>query len=118
MTSSDLSSADALLQFRFASNGTAETLYVRGELDISSAPSFERAAADALDGQGGAFHVDLSGLTFMDSSGARGLLHVHTRVEALGRRLVVISPTRAVRRVIDLMGLDRVLDIRDAHALD
>jgi anti-anti-sigma factor len=111
VTSSDLSGTDALLQFRFASNGTAETLYVRGELDISSAPSFERAAADALDGQGGAFHVDLSGLTFMDSTGARSLFRVHERVGRIGRDLVVVHPTRPVRLVLELLGLDRVITV-------
>jgi anti-anti-sigma factor len=111
VTSSDLSGTDALLQFRFASNGTAETLYVRGELDISSAPSFERAAADALDGQGGAFHVDLSGLTFMDSTGARSLVRVHERVGRIGRDLVVVRPTRPVRLVLELLGLDQVITV-------
>ena len=108
--------AEALLGFRLDQNGTAQTLYLTGELDVASAPALEHAVARALDGQGGEFWLDVSGLTFMDSTGAQGLIHVQDRVEALGRRLVVVSPTPAVRRVIDLMGLDEVLDVRDAHA--
>ena len=108
--------AEALLAFRLDHNGADETLYVTGELDVASAPALEHAVAHAIDGQGGEFRLDFSGLTFMDSTGARGLMHVHNRVEALGRRLVVVSPTRAVRRVIDLMGLDQVLDVRDENA--
>jgi stage II sporulation protein AA (anti-sigma F factor antagonist) len=108
--------AEALLRFRLGRNGTAETLYVAGELDVASAPALEHAVAHALDGQGAEFRLDLSALTFMDSSGARGLLHMHDRVEALGRELIIVSPTRAVRRVLDLMGLDRVLDVRDGDA--
>jgi anti-anti-sigma factor len=108
--------AGALLAVRLGQNGTAETLYVTGELDIASAPALEHAVAHALDGQGGEFRLDISGLTFMDSTGASGLVHAHNRVEALGRRLVVVSPTRAVRLVIDLMGLDQVLDVRGGDA--
>jgi stage II sporulation protein AA (anti-sigma F factor antagonist) len=103
--------SDELLQFRFARDGTTETLYVSGELDISSAPSFEQAAAGALDGQGGAFRVDLGGLTFMDSTGARALVRVHERVEGIGRDLVVMHPTRPVRRVLELLGLDRLISV-------
>ena len=108
--------AEALLGFRLDQNGTAQTLYLTGELDVASAPTLEHAVARALDGQGGEFWLDVSGLTFMDSTGAQGLIRVQNRVGALGRRLVVVSPTRAVRRVIDLMRLDDVLDVRDAHA--
>ena len=105
------SAADELLQFRLTRNGRTETLHVSGELDISSAPSFEHAAASALDGQGGAFRLDLSGLTFMDSTGARSLVRVNERVERIGRDLVVVHPTRAVRRVLELLGLDRLISI-------
>ena len=108
--------AEALLRFRLGQNGTAETLYVTGELDVASASALEHAVAHHIDGQGEEFGLDISGLTFMDSSGADGLLRAHKRVAALGRRLVVVSPTGAVRQVIDLMGLDEVLHIRDDHA--
>jgi anti-sigma B factor antagonist len=83
-----------------------------GELDISSAPALEHAVSEALDGQGGDFRLDLSQLTFMDSTGANALLHVHKRVDGLGRRLVVVSPTDAVRMVLEILGLDQVIDIR------
>lgn len=108
--------AEALLRFRLGDDGEAETLYVSGELDVASAPALEHAVAHAIDGQGAEFRLDLSGLTFMDSSGAGGLVQVHHRVGAIGRRLVIVSPMRIVRRVIDLMGLDQVLDVRAGDA--
>jgi stage II sporulation protein AA (anti-sigma F factor antagonist) len=106
------SPAGGLLRFRFARNGTAETLYVTGELDMATGPALERTVAGTLDGQGGEFRLDISALTFMDSTGANALLRVQERVESLGRRLVVVSPTGAVRRVFELMGLYGVLDVR------
>jgi anti-anti-sigma factor len=102
-----------LLQFRLDRKGTAETLYVSGELDISSAAALEHAAGQTLDGQGGEFRLDLSGLTFMDSSGALALLRVHKRIEAIGRLLVVVHPTRSVRLVLETLGLDRLISIQE-----
>jgi stage II sporulation protein AA (anti-sigma F factor antagonist) len=105
--------AEELLRCRYARNGTAETLYVTGELDMATAPILEHTVAGALDGQGGEFRLDISALTFMDSTGAKAMLRVHERVESLGRRLIIVSPTRAVRRVFELMGLRGVLEVRD-----
>ena len=83
-----------------------------GELDVATAPALEHAVARALDGQGGEFHLDVGGMTFMDSTGARALLHLHHRITDLGRRLVIESPTKRVRLVLEILGLDQVLDVR------
>ena len=104
--------ADDLLRFKLSKNETGETLSVAGELDISSAPAFKRAVRQALDGQGQEFRLDLSRLTFMDSTGANALIHVHKEVEQLGRRLVVVSPTHGVRMVLDILGLDQMIDVQ------
>ena len=67
---------EALLRFRLGQDGAAQTLYVSGELDIASAPALEQTVAGTMDGQGGEFCLDVSALTFMDSTGARALLHM------------------------------------------
>jgi anti-anti-sigma factor len=104
--------AEALLRTRVSRYGAVETLYVSGELDIATGPVLEHAVVRALDGQGGEFHLDLGGLTFMDSTGVKTLVSLHNRVESLGRRLVIVSPSRPARRVLALLGLDEVLDVR------
>jgi anti-anti-sigma factor len=103
---------DSLLRFRIDRAEAAETLMVTGELDIASAAALERTVAGMLDGQGDDFRLDVSAMTFMDSTGAQALLHVHNRVESLGRRLVIVSPTRPVRRVLELMGLNQVITVQ------
>jgi anti-sigma B factor antagonist len=104
--------AEALLCTRLSRYGPVQTLYASGELDIASGPVLEHAVVQAVEGQGGEFHLDLGGLTFMDSSGAKALLSAHDRVESLGRRLVIVSPSGPVRRVLALMGLEQLLDVR------
>jgi anti-sigma B factor antagonist len=103
---------DGLLRCRLGRDGAAETLYVSGELDIATAPALEHTVDRTLDGQGGEFHLDVSALTFVDSTGARALLRVHNKFESIGRRLVILSPTRPVSRVLRIMGFDQVMDVR------
>jgi anti-anti-sigma factor len=85
---------------------------VSGELDVSTAPALEHAVARALDGQGGEFHLDVRRMTFMDSTGAQALVRLHQRLTGLGRRLVVVAPMRQVRLVLEILGLDQLIDLR------
>jgi anti-anti-sigma factor len=76
-------------------------------------PSWRAQPARALDVQSDELRLDLTGLTFMDSFGARAIIHAHNTAELLGARLVILSPAHEVRRMLELMGLDRVMRIRD-----
>jgi anti-anti-sigma factor len=67
------------------------TVAVVGELDVATAPTL-RALLDAESVR----VVDLSGVTFIDVAGLRVLLE--------RRHLVVRSPSRPVRRLIELCG--------------
>jgi anti-anti-sigma factor len=102
-----------LLETHLCRNGSRRTLFVTGELDVATAPVLEGAVDGALDGHGGELCLDFSGLKFMDSTGALAVMHAHDKAVSLGGRLVILSPARVVRRVLELMGLDRVVDISD-----
>ena len=104
--------SDDLLRFEFSWDDPQDTLYVSGELDVSTAPALEHAVARTLDGQGGEFHLDLRRMTFIDSTGAEALLRLHRRLAGLGRRLVVVAPSRQVLLVLEILGLDHLLDVR------
>jgi anti-sigma B factor antagonist len=107
---------DGLLHFQLDWDGAVDTLHVAGELDIATAPELARAVDAGLDGRSGEFRLDLSGLTFLDSSGAQALLHARAAVESRGRRLVLVAAQRPVRRALEVMGLCEVLDLGDDHA--
>ena len=57
-----------------------------------------------LTGKGGESHLDLTKLTYVDSTGMKTLVSLHNCVESLGRRLVIVSPTRPVLRVLAVVG--------------
>lgn len=76
---------------------------LNGELDLDSC----HGLAEQLQGPPGSLVVvDLSELTFMDSSGL-GAIHAARRLaNENGGTLVVSRPQPAVHRVLELMGLD------------
>jgi anti-anti-sigma factor len=78
--------------------GPAPGFLVRGELDMLSAPLLERVIADAGPGT---LVLDLSGVTFIDSTGLRLLIRVCVLSEA-PPQIVLRNPSRPVRRVLEL----------------
>ena len=63
--------------------------------------------------------VDLSDAAFLDSSGLGALTNSKRRIERKGGRLVVVNTDDQMRRVFELTGLMRVLNVVPdrAHAL-
>jgi anti-anti-sigma factor len=83
-----------------------ETIRIAGEIDMSNADSLGEALAGAIrDAVNGHLRVDLSELTFIDSSG------IHMLVKAAkahpGLRLTLVSPTPTVERVLEICGIPR-----------
>jgi len=63
--------------------------------------------------------VDLRQVTFMDSSGINIFIAAHRTLTDAGGWLRLASPTDAVLRTLQLVGLDTVIDCRETldHAL-
>lgn len=55
--------------------------------------------------------LDLSGITFMDSSGIALLLRAQRRMEQLGGTLKAVSIPTQPRRVLDAAGLGRLITL-------
>jgi anti-sigma B factor antagonist len=90
--------------------GRRAVLSVTGELDISTADNLgmaiEIAATRAFE-----VWVDLSEMTFMDSSGVHALAGCHARLAESHRRFALICPEGPVLRVLELTGFDQILEI-------
>ena len=100
---------DASFSQRTDADGTAQ-LTVAGEIDMATSPALGallRAAIEADDTKRVA--VDLSQLTFLDSSGIRELVLAHEQANERGIALYVTNPHRIPRRILEITGLFTVL---------
>jgi anti-sigma B factor antagonist len=75
-----------------------------GELDVSTAPQLE-ACLEELGADGADVRLDLSGLSFCDSSGISAMVTASKRVRKHGGHLYIVSPQPAVRSVLEITGL-------------
>lgn len=87
---------------------------VSGELDLSSALTFEEELRRIEDGGDPSLLVlDLRSLKFIDSTGLRLILSAHTRAINRGRRLAIVQGGAAVRRIFRLAGVHERLNFVD-----
>jgi anti-anti-sigma factor len=90
-------------------NGLA-VVTVHGDLDCATAPRLG-AALEGLDPVGRTVRVDLSATDFMDCAGVRVLVVSLRRFRDVGGELVLDSPSRSVRRVLEVTGLLDVIPV-------
>jgi anti-sigma B factor antagonist len=86
-------------------------LAVRGEIDVASAPEFHASLSDLI-GQGPeVIMVDLSEVSFIDSTGLGVLVGAEKEMRQAGQdlRLVVTQPQ--ITRLLELTGLDEVFTV-------
>lgn len=88
-------------------------LGIRGEVDADNC-DVVRAALIEAEPTAPKLVVDLSELTFLDSSGISMFLQVKNELDASGRELQLTSPTESVRRVLEITGLLDLFGLADA----
>jgi anti-sigma B factor antagonist len=91
-------------------SGETATLAISGDVDIATAPSL-REQLQRLDARN--VVVDLSGVTFIDSTGLGVLVTALKRAREAGGQLTLRSPTRSTRKVLDITGLSQLVAIED-----
>jgi anti-sigma B factor antagonist len=75
-----------------------------GELDISSADELRGLLSDTIR-ETPVVDIDLSTLTFMDSTALSVLIGAHQEAATAGGSLTVHNPAGHVRRVVDVTGV-------------
>jgi anti-anti-sigma factor len=93
------------LSIRSERQGGTAVVAPAGELDIATAGLLEQALAVAAASDAPQIILDLSGLTFMDSTGLRIVLDFNERCGGEHGRLGVIAGAPAVERLLDIVGL-------------
>ena len=107
------------LEVRVEWRGDVVTLDFLGELDLWGRDEAATALAKAISAAPDLIVVNLEGLSFMGSTGLRCLLEAKLLADAAGVRIVIVNCSGAPRRLLELTGMDCVLEtIDDSAQLD
>jgi anti-sigma B factor antagonist len=106
-------SEDGKLAFAVSERALDErtsVLNVEGELDLAAAPSLKWALADVVQAGATRLVVDLTRVTFIDSTALGVLVGAHRSLSA-GARLAIACRHPDVLNIFELTGLDATFDI-------
>jgi anti-sigma B factor antagonist len=105
----DLPQLDATVVASRLDDGT-HVLAVRGELDLYSTPQLT-SELDAIADETTNVVVDLSEVSFMDSTALGAVLLASRRLREANRRLALVSPVPATTKLLTMVGIDRVVPV-------
>jgi anti-anti-sigma factor len=94
-------------------DGDLHTVELEGELDLATAPGVEQELERVEATDAAAIILDLSGLTFIDSTGIRLVLAAARRSRADSNRLTLLRGTAAVQRAFEISGVEALLSFAD-----
>jgi anti-sigma B factor antagonist len=85
-------------------------LSVSGDIDAQVADQVRDAGLAAASCAGG-FAIDLSQVSFIDSSGLAALIAINNALQSAHSQLTILNPSRPARRILQLTGLDAAFTI-------
>jgi anti-sigma B factor antagonist len=91
------------------------TVIAAGEIDLYTAPKLQADLAAITDNIGPAARVviDMSGVEFCDSTGMNVLLSCLRQVRERGGELELAAPRPAVKKILQVTGLDAVFTVTE-----
>ncbi len=93
--------------------GGASVVSAVGEVDVFSAPDLDAALEAALAGGSARLVVDLSGVSFLDSTGLGVLVKALKGARDAGGSLHLVVASDRIRKIFEITGLDASMSIFD-----
>jgi anti-anti-sigma factor len=94
----------------------ATVVHVTGEVDMDTAPSFKRGLLQAIGAGRGGLVIDLSQVSFLDSTALTELVRALERLRAMGGSLAIVASDPRMRSLFDVARLDRDFQVYDSRA--
>ncbi len=92
-------------------SGQVAVVSATGEIDITNAEGFRDALLSALNAGAGGLVADMTSTTFLDSAGVTALVRAARRASAAGATLRLAVTASSVLRVLNLVGIDRLIEV-------
>jgi anti-anti-sigma factor len=105
----------ALARVEMDRNGQRGVIAIHGEIDISNAHEVSAAIESIMPNAAETLVIDLSGTTYLDSSGVQLLFLLAQRLQTRRQELMLVVPEEApIRAVLELTGMPRVVRMEAA----
>ena len=96
-------------------HGSATLFIVDGQVDMHTSPELRGHLRTALGNQTSPLAVDLTSVSFIDSSGLATLIEALQAVGKYGGKLRLCGLSPEVRKLFDLAQLSTIFDLRDTR---
>jgi anti-sigma B factor antagonist len=95
-----------------AVDGDTRAVAVAGELDQATVPELQRVLDEVIDTGSGGLLIDLSGCSFIDSSGLAALVSARERLTGAEERgFAICGGSPQVLRLLEITGLDKAMSV-------
>jgi anti-sigma B factor antagonist len=92
----------------------ATVLRISGELDLATISILKDAVGAELDAGAGPVVLDLSDLTFCDSTGLGSFVAMHRHATEVGSAIALAAPRRRVADLLQISGINQVVRVFDS----
>lgn len=100
-------------QVAYEEHGEALEIRVSGEIDHHCAVAVRAGIDNVLAARRPPrVFLELSGVSFMDSSGLGLIMGRYALVKRYGGRMAVLDPSPAVQKMMDLAGMERMIPVK------
>ena len=99
------------MQIEMTSNSDYQVITVSGEVDLATSPELDVAIIGALESGTQSLVIDLSDVSFMDSSGLGVIVRGLKRCREADKDLDLVISNERVLKVFGITGLDQVIPI-------
>lgn len=94
-----------------STHATKTVVALAGEIDLSNHVALRTALNDLIVNGSVDLVLDLTDVTFMDSTGLGAMIGTRRRVHAFQGSLAIVLTNDAILRVFQVTGLDKVFDL-------
>ncbi|MCP2251904.1 stage II sporulation protein AA (anti-sigma F factor antagonist) [Prauserella aidingensis] len=103
----------ARVELRDENDPQSVEIAVTGEIDLSNADQVRNELYEAIANDLMQVSVNLTGVSYLDSSGLRVLFMLAERLQRLQTELAIVAPPGTpARRIVELAGFDAVATLR------
>ncbi|MBN1760460.1 MAG: STAS domain-containing protein [Chitinispirillaceae bacterium] len=102
------------MTYRFENSGTVTIVYITGDIDTAATTAqLDREIAAMIAGGHLHFVFNLEKTTYLDSAGISVFIHCLCGVQEKNGSIVLVAPDNQVKRVLEMVGLNRLITTYD-----